>query len=256
MASATVLPPVHDAAVHGSRPTTVRTLKQASSSWAKRTFKSLFVIPTIRFLLGAAFGLTATVTICFFPFPKGKFMSFACAPLALVFAYLLDKYTHTSVCMSTTAIQVLQGKASFAAAWIVYLGMYFGSSFIINEFHHAIETSPPRDRQYMELVVEKLYFAMNEQTAIVTAFFYGFDHKLIRAVLHVMSFVWLVLLPEMNPAVAMGFFGRTKQLSGEDRARFWVNFAFLVTSSLIFMKVSDILLRGIKALRTRKLKHT
>ncbi|RHZ03121.1 hypothetical protein DYB37_013679 [Aphanomyces astaci] len=91
-----------------------------------------------------------------------------------------------------------------------------------------------------------------QQTAIVTAFFYGFDHILIRVVLHVMAFVWLVLLPEMNPAVAMGFFGGTKELSGEDRARFWVNFAFLVVSSVMFLKASDLVLRGVKKLCTPK----
>ncbi|RHY48799.1 hypothetical protein DYB34_002529 [Aphanomyces astaci] len=251
------LPPLHDTAIPASVSKDLLASKEGSSSsaWVKRAFKSLFVLPTIRFLLGALFGVTATVTICFFPFPKGKYMSFVCAPLALMFAYLLDKYTNTSVCMATTAIKVLQGKASLSVAWVVYLGMYFGSSYIINEFHHAIATSPPKDRQYMELVVEKLYFAMNEtvssrlqQTAIVTAFFYGFDHILIRVVLHVMAFVWLLLLPEMNPAVAMGFFGGTKELSGEDRARFWVNFAFLVVSSVVFLKASDLVLRGAKKL--------
>ncbi|CAK4067872.1 unnamed protein product [Aphanomyces euteiches] len=238
--------------------TSATTKAKPTQSRMRRMLKQLFVLPTIRFALGAVFGATATVTICFFPFPKGKYFSFICAPIALAFAFLLDKYTNTSVCMVTTAIKVIQRKASFTTAWVVYLGMYFGASYIIDQFQHAIDTSPPKDRQYMELVVEKLYFAMNEtvssrlqQTTVVTAFFYGFDHALIRVVLHSMALIWLVLLPEMNPAIAMGFFGNTKALDGEDRARFWVNFVFLVVSCVVFAKVCELILRVIQAMTSK-----
>ncbi|OQR97237.1 hypothetical protein ACHHYP_12353 [Achlya hypogyna] len=216
-------------------------------SLLKSLVKRVVVQPTVRFGLGAAFGLSASVAVCFFPFPKGKMMSAAFAPFMLVFAYLLQKYTATSVCMPATCLSIFYGKASVLAAATVYLGMYAGAAYIAAQLHDAIDSSPTKDRDHMELFCEKLFFEMQDtiesrlkQTAIVTAFFYALDHRLVQTTLHVFSFVWLVLLPEMNPAIAMAWLGRSKKLKGDDLARFWVNFAFLVFMCILGIQGSKL----------------
>ncbi|OQR93698.1 hypothetical protein THRCLA_08380 [Thraustotheca clavata] len=209
--------------------------------------KRVFVQPTLRFSLGAAFGLSATIAVCFFPFPQGKLLSAAFVPVMIAFAYLLEKYTSTSVCMPTTCLRILQGRASFLASATVYFGMYAGASYITKQLYETIENAPRKDQDQMQLFCEKLFFEMEDtiesrlkQTAIVTAFFYALDHRLIRAVLHVFSFVWLILLPEMNPAIAMAWLGQSKRLQGEQLARFWVNSVFLVIVCFVAMQMAKL----------------
>ncbi|KDO23689.1 hypothetical protein SPRG_11137 [Saprolegnia parasitica CBS 223.65] len=232
-------------------------------SLLKRLAKRVLVQPTVRFGLGAAFGLSTAVAVCFFPFPKGKLMSAAFAPFMLVFAYLLEKYTTTSVCLPTTCLRIWHGKASFLAAATVYLGMYAGAAYITRQLHGAIASSPTKDQDHMALFSEKLFFEMQDtiesrlkQTAIITAFFYALDHVLVQAALHIFSFVWLVLLPEMNPAIAMAFLGHSDKLRGDDLARFWVNSVFLVLVSILGLQVAKWGLVATKAGMTKWKEHS
>jgi hypothetical protein len=73
----------------------------------------------------------------------------------------------------------------------------------------------------------------------VTAFFYALDSVLSRVVLHVFSLVWLVILPEMNPAIAMGWFIGNKDFRDGDLAHIWVNFVFLVFMCMSLTKLID-----------------
>jgi hypothetical protein len=128
----------------------------------KRLFKLVIVLPPLRFGLGALFGLCASVAICFFPFPEGKLLSMVMGPLSLVFAFLIDKYTNTSVCMPSTAMNIVQGRASFLCAMTVYIGMFFGTSHVVSQLHYAIASSPAENQVRMEIFPQKLFLELNE----------------------------------------------------------------------------------------------